>query len=374
MTNMKRIISSKRHQKGFTLIELGVGVVVLSTMLVAITLAMNIYFKRMQVQIVGQQYQIVNAAVGKYLKQYASDLKDINDICSTFSMAFKEGRTESNTISGSIFCKRSFANPYKKPATAIVNNVFQPTIHELRELGFIENSTINELQLQTNGIVYMPNSNKILAPRELVVLITKTCAPSGCPNGAKFDSLVFNAQPFSTGNNMARFNFDLEDELLVAAGPDAAIAKPGIPATSSFELKGELFSARNPIRDFTNASASLGIRGIMAVRNSLDLIGGYTGESDYARRDGTSTMTGDWEFSNHDVTEVNWFDANVVYGKTVTGTNFLLPRVIWRSACNPSIANLAIDQNGYVVNCLQFGTTSEGRPNWLWYNAMTPPS
>lgn len=372
---MKKIHSYRSAHQGFTLLELGVAMFVLSAILVASTITLSIYHKRMQAQLVGQQYQSINAAVGKYLKLYFLQLIDVDNACSTLSMGVGTVPTEPGIIATG-GCSKTFTNVFKTTSTVVVANALQPTLDELKNLSLIEPTTVSQLQLQTENIVM--KTGGILAPRVLAIQINKTCAPTGCGAGAKLDSLVFNAQPFVMGSQASRFNFDLEEELLVAGGADAAMANPGIPAGSSYELKGDLFTSPNPIRNYA-ASGSVGIRGIMAIRNSYDA----ATDSDYARRDGTSTITGDWNFNDHNITGVDYLQAKSIYASGTLNANkfaamrIKLPAITPLTGCDMATQSLGVEQaTGEIFICRVngggYGNPAEGTGWWKGVSSSSP--
>ena len=376
---MKTYRASPLKHKGFTLIELGIAMFVLSALLIATTVTLSMYYKRMHVQLVGQQYQAITAALGRYMKQYFSQLIALSPECSQMSLAVSSPLSVSSSIASGA-CRLTLTKPFSSSVTVVVENGFQPTVDELQKLDLLESMSGTQLQLQTSNVVFesLGSSGAALAARRFGVQISKECAPSGCTSGAQLKSLVFNVQPFVVSSDITRFNFDLEEELLIAGGADAAIASLGVPASgSSYELKGDLYSSQNPIRDYTSSStAGVGIRGIMAVRNRYDT----TLDSDYARRDGTSTMTGDWEFSNFNVSDINILSAKYIDATERVTTNKLyaqhykLPIVSPYARCNPSLEHLGVDAgDGEIYICRKDNPSSA----WGWWKQVAtnaPPS
>ena len=352
------------NQKGFTLIELGVTLSVLSAVLIATTVTLSMYYKRMHVQLVGQQYQAINSALGKYMQQYFPQLITLHPNCSVISMAVVDRPL---TIPEEITkgaCKLNLNKPFNPSVVVSVANGFQPTIDDLRKLDLLAGMTGTQLQLQTTNVVTETTADgDALAGPRFVVQISKVCNPSSCTSGSALSSLVFNTQPFTMGGDLTRFNFDLEEELLIAGGADAVIASLGMPATGfSYELKGDLYSTKNPIRFYRTAgdSIGLGVRGIMALRNSY----AATLDSDFARRDGTSIMTGDWEFSNKDVSQINNLTTFSVYAQ-----QYRLPYRSPYNKCNANIENLAVDVgDGEIYICRRF---EDYKPEGWWKPVVT---
>jgi prepilin-type N-terminal cleavage/methylation domain-containing protein len=347
------------NQKGFTLIELGVTLSVLSAVLIATTVTLSMYYKRMHVQLVGQQYQAINSALGKYMQQYFPQLITLHPNCSVISMAVDRPLTIPEEITKGA-CKLNLNKPFNPSVVVSVANGFQPTIDDLRKLDLLAGMTGTQLQLQTTNVVKETTAtgDAPAGPR-FVVQISKVCNPSSCTSGSALSSLVFNSQPFTMSGDLTRFNFDLEEELLIAGGADAVIASLGMPATgSSYELKGDLYSTKNPIRLYRRGdSIGLGVRGIMALRNSY----ATTLDSDFARRDGTSIMTGDWEFSDKNVSDINILSAEYIDATERVTTNKLyaqhykLPSRPPFNECDASIETLSVDAgDGEIYICRRF--------------------
>jgi type II secretory pathway pseudopilin PulG len=379
---MKKIHSYRTAHQGFTLLELGAAMFVLSAMLIATTVTLSMYYKRMHVQLVGQQYQTVNAAVSKYMKLYFVKLITLDATCDKVSLAVATPLSVPTSISSGA-CALSLPHPFRTSVVVNVANGLQPTVDELKGLGLIDGVTATQLQLQTTDVVYQASgsSGAEMAPHGFVIQIKKTCSPTGCTSGGKLNSLVFNAQPFAMGGKLASFNFDLEEELLIAGGADAAIASLGVPASAtSYELKGDLHNFQNPIRDYTSSTAvGVGIRGIMAVQNVYDT----SLDSDYARRDGTSTITGDWNFNDHNITGVDYLQAKSIYASDTMNANkfsamrIKLPAITPLTGCDIATQSLGVEQDtGEIFICRVngggYGNPAEGTGWWKGVSSSSP--
>lgn len=287
------------RQQGFTLIELAVVVTIASALMVTITMAMNVYYKRMQTQLVGKQYQLVNAAVGEYLGVHYQALSALPADCADIALALEMSLAVADSIQ-KMACALSLSWGETKVDVA---NGLQPSLAELKALHFLDGHTSSDLMLPSLSVVAAPLNHlpsATPAAKSLAVQITKFCPTASCTTGVQLSSLVFNTQPYELrSDSLKRFGFDLVDELLLAAGPDAAYAHATGESSSELHAAQDLYVQRNPIRQYTSSKTmSLGVPGILAVRNGF----GSTTLAQFARRDGTSKVTGSWDFDGHPIT------------------------------------------------------------------------
>lgn len=138
---------------------------------------------------------------------------------------------------------------------------------------------------------------------------------------------------------------------------------------TSYELKGDLYSNPNPIRDYSSGSTGVGIRGIMAVHNSYDAT---SLDPEYARRDGTSTMTGDWEFTNYNVTQINTLEAKTVRARNIDVQDKIkLPAIKPTTGCDMATQSLGIDAaSGEIFICRVKGGGFGDSTGTGWWKAI----
>jgi prepilin-type N-terminal cleavage/methylation domain-containing protein len=358
-------------QQGFTLIELTVVVAILSALVVSVTMGMNVYYKRMQTQLVGKQYLLVNAAVGDYLGVHYQALSALPADCGQIALAKDTSLADAASITAGK-CRVSL--PVAGGDLAVENGL-QPSLDDLKNLRLLDRATNTSLMFPTLNVVAMSVSgvaSSTMAPRTLVVQVSKTCPTTSCDAGVQLSSLLFNTQPYVLGgDNLKRFGFDLVDELLMAAGADAAFARPTATGLSSeLHAAQELFVLTNPIRDHaTTRSSALGLPGILAVRNGF----GSSTLAQYARRDGTSKVTGRWDFDGNPIIGLSSLSASGVSSVTsstsalaVTGTaqvqslqahnisalKLKLPAAVADAECNPALESMGLSSAHQLLVCV----------------------
>jgi prepilin-type N-terminal cleavage/methylation domain-containing protein len=359
------------HQPGFTLIELAVVVTIASALMVTITMAMNVHYKRMQTQLVGKQYQLVNAAVGDYMGVHYQALSALPADCAQLDLALGTSLPVVDSIRNGD-CRLSLP---VAGSTVTVNNGLQPSLPELRALRLLDRITSSELMLPTRNAVATSasgESSRDLAPSGFAVQVSKECPTTACTEGVQLSSLVFNTQPYVLGGeHLRRFGFDLVEELLMAAGADAAFSHP-VPTGASSELRGsqDLYVHANPIRDYSlSKSASAGVPGILAIRNGH----GSTTLAQFARRDGASKVTGSWDFDGHPIVGLSSLSSSGVssvtsrttslsvtgaaqvhtlQAQTVSAGKLKLPAVTAHEACDPALESMGVSAlEGLLLMC-----------------------
>ena len=362
----------KQHaQTGFTLLELTVVIALLSALVVSLTMGMNVYYKRMQTQLVGKQYQLVNAAVGDYMGVHYQALSALPADCGQIALAKDNSLADTDSIRDGL-CSLSL--PVAASAVNLVNGL-QPTLEELKNLRLLDRATSTSLMLPSLEVVATSVSgvsSSTMAARSLAVQITKTCPTPDCAAGVQLSSLVFNAQPYVFGSDkLKRYGFDLVDELLIAAGADAAFSHPVAEGESS-ELRAsqDLYVMNNPIRDHsTTRSSALGLPGILAVRNGF----GSSTLAQYARRDGTSKVTGRWDFDGNPIIGLSSLSASGVSSVTSSTTSLAvngtaqvqslqahnisaqqlkLPAAVADAECNPTLESMGLSSAHQLLVCV----------------------
>jgi hypothetical protein len=172
-------------------------------------------------------------------------------------------------------------------------------------------------------------------------------------------------------DKLKRYGFDLVDELLIAAGADAAFSHPVAEGESS-ELRAsqDLYVMNNPIREYsTTRSSALGLPGILAVRNGF----GSSTLAQYARRDGTSKVTGRWDFDGNPIIGLSSLSASGVSSVTSSTTSLAvngtaqvqslqahnisaqqlkLPAAVADAECNPALESMGLSSAHQLLVCV----------------------
>ena len=205
---MKHHQKTLLRQQGFTLIELAVAFFVLSAILLGITMTLNIYSKRMQVQLVGQHYQTINKAVSRYMELYQETIKLLPQDCANLSYAVGTSFASSTSIAKGL-CKVNLPHAYLTGTSKPVVNGLQPTLLELKSLALVDGIMEPKLQLKTLMNVAKANasggSSSTLAPAEYAIQIKVNCAlPCLSTSPATYESMVFNTQPYIFGDIIDR--------------------------------------------------------------------------------------------------------------------------------------------------------------------------
>lgn len=204
----------------------------------------------------------------------------------------------------------------------VVENAFQPTLADLKQLGLLDRGVSELPILATDAVVAGPDAtgaaSSSLAPSGYVISISPKCigvgaSASGCSNtNLVLTSSIINVQPFAQSRYIQNFM-----PVMWAAGPDAAMSGPPdadnvlvqaqrTNPTGEFRSVQAGWSRENPVTrtwSYTTSSGSTsylrGVDNIVLMRN------GY--ESAYwqlARRDGSSPPTANWDFNGKDLTGV----------------------------------------------------------------------
>lgn len=262
----------------------------------------------------GEWLRRVNGGVGQYMVTHYEDLVKLPAHCSQLNLLDPDGQTPALNTAG---CGATLGG-------VPVANAMQPTFAELSALKLLPPNTQDSLMLPYTPSVYQTGGQPQLAPARLAVLLRHICVPDlpaqnslPCPSGsgADLESLVFNTQPYVLqSSNLVFGSGAMVGAMFRALGGDALIARDA-------SLKGELISVggnltvSNPVRRVNQlptagatASDEGGVLGIVAARNGY----GSSAWSQFARRDGSTPPTADWDFAGRSLTNVNQLGAHSV--------------------------------------------------------------
>ncbi len=323
-------------QKGFTLLEVSIA-----TAIAALGIIATLQMRATQAQVdtaksIAQVYERLNNAVGSYMTIYYEQIiakGRLNPECGKSNYQVPDGLY--NVVSRGSECQLTLTLQGKNEGRT-VENFLQPTPEELASLGLL---TGNDGRYQ-NSLPFpsystaggsLPDAIGVYGNQTLRVInqVNGTWARSGmafmvelmCMNQTdpikdkgtcKSDSydlrsMVYNIQPYSNGGN----NDVLLYRTMEAAGG-------GISYLSDTRLSGQLMGAngvgqlQNPVVVRKNGQ---GAPFILAMRN------GYAsaGKDVFVRRDGSKTLTGDWNVGNKSIVGINSVEAGSVTAGSVTG-------------------------------------------------------
>jgi prepilin-type N-terminal cleavage/methylation domain-containing protein len=215
MFDTLHIPKGARRQRGFTLIEMSLVLVLMSMAISTFILLQAQQATNNQARAVAQTYARMNKAVSGYMQTYYSELINLDPACSSVGWAANKGAgLKMPTYIG---CKLDL-QINNGPKTTVAN-ALQPTPKELAQLGFLEGGgnyedrlplptlTSDNSKLAVTTGDWLVGASGVLPPR-FMVLIQFMCLNGGtvfqftdktlCKSGTvDMRSLVFNSQPFN---------------------------------------------------------------------------------------------------------------------------------------------------------------------------------
>lgn len=360
---MKRSGQNRAPQRGFTLVELSIVLFIGSGFMMALVLSMHTHMLQLRAQTMAQRYQGVQDAVQRYAQVHRSALLALPGECSEPALQAQSPRPPAGVVA-----LGACALPLRVQGHDVrLVNGLQPSLQELQDIGLLDAGVGQDLALDLDLRVYSPafaGQPATLAPPRLAVIVRKHCDSLACGSAAGLETLVFNPQPFElSGGNWV---FDRRDQvhlLFQALGDGAAMSQHS--AMGRLVGAGERVSLDNPVKE----PGGLGAMGVVALRQPPK------GEPDelWARRDGRSTLTGDWDFGAHRVQGVSSLGARTVQAQDLqlsgradlnsatvqtleverlNPQHVRLPLAEAGQACDPGQSHLAIDPGtGRLLTC-----------------------
>jgi hypothetical protein len=364
-----RLESPLRRACGFTLFEMAIVTALGSAMMIALLVTLQAWALQAQSQLAGQQYKRINEAVGDYLSLHYARLRALPDECSQVALAYGVAlNPDPVTVRGG--CRLSLPGD---GATVQVSNGLQPTLDELKNLKILDRGVSIRPLLSTQQTIYQPTAagaqSQELAPATYAIQIRKTCPSQPCGDVFYLSALTFNTQPYAPGNPPEAIRaYERIENAFLAAGSDALLSLP-----ASLNGDGELHGFKdssvlpNPLRNYTGTSPSVGVEGILAVRTGF----GSATLAQFARRDGSSPVTGNWNFDGHEISglrvlnttevrsekvesrtlnisesgTVKTLTTEALTAKSVTAEEIKLPAGVLGAAC-PAAQSIAVSTTG----------------------------
>lgn len=280
---------SARQQRGFTLIELSLVLVLMSMAITTFIVLQSQQAADNRARAVALTYERMNKVVGGYLQTYYKELTALPPECGRVNWAANSGLgIPSQAYTGCAQNLQLNGGPVTRVANAL-----QPTPRELAQLGFLEGGSayVDSLPLPTltsaNATLAITTGNWLVGnsggalPARFMVLIQFMCINGGtvslftttgaCTSGTiDLRSLVFNSQPYNVQAS------DPSSQVLYQAldrvGSDGYLSGPGPGTNTPTQDTGELRSVNgaaeptliNPTR---MVSGNAGTPFIFAMRN-----------------------------------------------------------------------------------------------------------
>jgi len=281
---------SARQQRGFTLIELSLVLVLMSMAITTFIVLQSQQAADNRARAVALTYERMNKAVGGYLQTYYKELTALRPECGRTNWAANSG----NNISPTNYTGCNLNLQLNGGPVTPVVNALQPTPKELAQLGFLEGGSayVDRLPLPTltsanptlafttgNWLVGGPGA--AILPARFMVLIQFMCINGGavsvffttgaCASGIiDLRSLVFNSQPYNV--QAADPSSQVLYQALDRVGSDGYLSGPGPGTNTPTQDTGELRSVNgaaepamsNPTRFYPG---NFGTPFIFAMRN-----------------------------------------------------------------------------------------------------------
>ena len=299
---MKRPRQSPARQRGFTLVELSIVLFIGSGFMMAMVLSMHAHMLQLRAQTMAQRYQGVHDALERYVQRHRPALLALPADCSEPAYQAVSPRPPASAVALGL-CALTLRVQGRDIRVA---NGLQPGLEELQALGLLDAGVGQGLALDLDLRVYTPSlagQPATLAPPRLAVLLRKQCDTSACTSASGIETLVYNPQPFLlSGGSWALDRKDQVHLLFQALGDGAAMSQ--YTAMGQLVGAGERVSLDNPVKE----PGGPGALGIVALRQPPKA------EADelWARRDGRSTITGDWDFAANRLQGVSSLGARSV--------------------------------------------------------------
>lgn len=304
--------SSRSTSRGYSILELTIGLAILSTVVVA---GLRFYKEQVdldQARILAKVYQNMNAAIGNYLTLYYFELRSLPPVCSTLTLAEGGGPSGVDLSNCALDIPdaqdqlNQINSTQPKPPVRVAN-AMQPTVTELVRLGLLHRQASEIPPYAHHKTVR--NSQGTFEPFRFAFLLEHVCVaapripavknlPQCTEANQDLRTYVFNTQPYHGPNaSDAAKQASWLGEVAVKAGPDAAMTTSITPNPGELYGYKGAWELKNPLR---NLSTSKGVTSLVVMVNGF----GASGFLQFTRRDGSMWPTDNWDFNQKDITNM----------------------------------------------------------------------
>lgn len=353
----------QRRQRGFTLLELSIVLCIGSGFVLAMMLSVHAHMLELRALTMAKRYQAVQAAAQRYVQAHRMALQSLPADCSVPAWQAGGPRPPPGVVAMG-GCALQLAASGR---TVRVANGLQPGPEELRLLGLLDPGAGAGLALDHDARVYGPafaGQPAAIAPLRLAVLVRKHCPGAACAGPGNLETLVYNLQPYlMEGGNWAFDRRDQVHRMFNELGDGAAMSQA--QDQGRLLASGERFALDNPVQEVSGE----GTPGIVALRS----LAHTEFDEVWARRDGRSTITGDWDFGSRQVRGVSSLGAQNVQAQDLqlsgradlnsakvqsievqrlNPEHLRLPAAEVDQACDPSLSSVALEPaSGRLLTC-----------------------
>ena len=301
------------RQSGFSLIEVTMALMLLGAMSLGVLQVQQFQ----QIVDAGRQAGLRLAALRdgaeRYVRDHGAALMALPALATCQQVALsQEARAGSPAVAG---CE------LKVHDKVVAQNAFQPTIQELRDLGYVTFG--DSLPFPHGDTIVDGRTGQPAEARWAVSVQCHANCPQATPRGPGAPTLrvlLYNTQPFFATNDLP-FGYGAQlKAALQALGPDAVVSLPGESGQTAAQLRGKgVTPVANPLQ--TGAPGS-GVPGVLASHQLVFLDAGTAapcgvpspaqgasaapraGATGATCRDGSAKPTARWDFDGQDLDNV----------------------------------------------------------------------
>ncbi len=270
--NTQPLLNAHLGAKGFTLLELLIGIVLFGVLSIGYYRDQRIETDISWAGVQAQRYQQVSTALGRFMSDNYSSIKALPPICSKVVYAANQPKPIVDISTCSLSTTAT---------SSVVSNGMQPLVSELIASGYLSNTFDASFVWPGLGLVYQSYAGSFdpsktdypLAPFTYASLIQAMCnsKPVSATNTCttpELRSLVFNTQPFAENSNY--FGMRRTERLTLMR--ENLGAKALMSYDDAMQTEGQLFGLGNKffldnplVRHDNSASAGSTFKGVEAI-------------------------------------------------------------------------------------------------------------
>ncbi len=270
--NTQPLLNAHLGAKGFTLLELLIGIVLFGVLSIGYYRDQRIETDISWAGVQAQRYQQVSTALGRFMSDNYSSIKALPPICSKVVYAANQPKPIVDISTCSLSTTAT---------SSVVSNGMQPLVSELIASGYLSNTFDASFVWPGLGLVYQSYAGSFdpsktdypLAPFTYASLIQEMCnsKPVSATNTCttpELRSLVFNTQPFAENSNY--FGMRRTERLTLMR--ENLGAKALMSYDDAMQTEGQLFGLGNKffldnplVRHDNSASAGSTFKGVEAI-------------------------------------------------------------------------------------------------------------